>query len=803
MYRISARLAKILNVADKPFGGMNMLFAGDFAQLPPAIGQEHAALYSRTVGINSTSVRQQEAAVGKALWHQVTTVVILRQNMRQRQQTKKDAQLRQALTNMRYKSCTPEDITFLRSCVTSQLPGRASITSDDFRNVSIITALNIHKDEINRLGSLRFAQETQQNLVEFFSEDSFNVPVDVDVLQKIKSHKRRGRRLRKKPMVLTENLQKSLWNQPPSTNDKGVPGKLSLCKGMPVIIRNNSATELCITRGQEAFVHSWQSTVGSRGQQVLDTLFVKLQNPPQPVQFEGLPPDVVPLPKSYVTVRCTLPNDDTITVSRQQVEVLPNFAMTDYSSQGKTRLYNPVDLNNCRTHQSYYTALSRSASAAGTCIVQGFDPKMVMGGASGALRQEFRELELLDDIMLHKYEGKLPDCVVGDCRSQVIHTFRQSKGEHYVPQNVHKAVRWSKSDPFMPEAQNTATWHLVQRGNNKDSSIATKLTMSPMPVKYHKVADLTTSSSSTQPYQSVLKRKLDDCGNVSPTPAKRPKPAKDNCNFNYTQVNPKMPSGTLWSNNSCAYDAIITILHSIWATNPDVGSILMGNVQNKCLSLVQKGFQECSDGLCTLEDVRDNLRKQLNTVNPASFPWGNYVGVDPILQHILKTPYTVLVASRRCPKCHVIHCQRSPLSSCVFIVSPRFSGTTQKWVTDQEYQLASRCCHCHSLLFSHVLYHSKPPLLFLDVSSAPSTVPTHNLEFKIGGESCRYDLRGIIYFGGGHFVSRIVDQRTHIWYHDGIETGQSMTYEGLIVNCDLLNCHTRTPVVVAYSLSQE
>ena len=74
-------------------GGMNMLFAGDFAQLPPAIGQEHSALYSRTVGNKSTSPRDQEAAIGKALCQQVTTVVILRQNMRQKTQSKEDTAL--------------------------------------------------------------------------------------------------------------------------------------------------------------------------------------------------------------------------------------------------------------------------------------------------------------------------------------------------------------------------------------------------------------------------------------------------------------------------------------------------------------------------------------------------------------------------------------------------------------------------------------------------------------------------------------------------------------------------------------
>ena len=48
--------------------------------------------------------------------------------------------------------------------------------------------------------------------------------------------------------------------------------------------------------------------------------------------------------------------------------------MTDFGAQGKTHLNNVCDLNNLTTHQSYYTALSRSASAMGTLILQGFDP---------------------------------------------------------------------------------------------------------------------------------------------------------------------------------------------------------------------------------------------------------------------------------------------------------------------------------------------------------------------------------------------------------------------------------------------
>ena len=71
-----------MNNTEEPFGGLNMIFAWDFAQLPPAIGQEHASLYSRTVGLNPWSIRDQEAGIGKALWHQVTTVVILHENIK-------------------------------------------------------------------------------------------------------------------------------------------------------------------------------------------------------------------------------------------------------------------------------------------------------------------------------------------------------------------------------------------------------------------------------------------------------------------------------------------------------------------------------------------------------------------------------------------------------------------------------------------------------------------------------------------------------------------------------------------------
>jgi len=117
LYQISASLAKARNMIETPFGGLNMIFAGDFAQLKPVFG---SPLYSHTVGTSvdaSMTVRSQQSAIGKALWHQVTTVVILRQNMRQNTKSTRDTSFRTALENMRYAQCTEDDIKFLRTLI--------------------------------------------------------------------------------------------------------------------------------------------------------------------------------------------------------------------------------------------------------------------------------------------------------------------------------------------------------------------------------------------------------------------------------------------------------------------------------------------------------------------------------------------------------------------------------------------------------------------------------------------------------------------------------------------------------------
>jgi hypothetical protein len=274
--------------------------------------------------------------------------------------------------------------------------------------------------------------------------------------------------------TIPESLQEKLWSLPHSVS-KNHPGKLSLCTGMNVMIKHNQATECCVTNGAEAIVAGWKSHSIFEDKETLDVLFVKLVNPPKDIQLDGLPENVVPISKHIISVPCDLPNDSVVRVSREQVPVLPNFAMTDYASQGRTRPFNVVDLNNCRSHQSMYTCLSRNSSLDGTVRVQGFDPRKIQGGLAGYLRQEFRELKIMDEITTLRYNGKLPNDISGNTRSILIRQFQAWKGTSHVPRHVHSSLRWDKSDPMLPVVEEKeAAWRLVQKAKKSEKKAGDK-----------------------------------------------------------------------------------------------------------------------------------------------------------------------------------------------------------------------------------------------------------------------------------------------------------------------------------------
>ncbi|KAF9547537.1 hypothetical protein CPC08DRAFT_648754 [Agrocybe pediades] len=643
---------------------------------------------------------------------------------------------------MRYASCTADDVSFLRSLVAGNNDERPSITHPDFRNVSIITAWNVQKDKVNEIGCQRFAEDTGQELQHFFAIDK----TDAD-MEDSYGRRKRGRKPKiRGPTRLRESDREILWSSPPSTSDH-VAGKISLCVGMPIMVRHNFATELCITKGQEGVVHGWDSSVGPDGKPCLDTLYVKLSNPPRNINIPGLDCNVVPIPKSSTTITCKLPDDSTVRVNRTQICVLPNFSMTDYASQGKTRLFNVVDLGHCRSHQSYYTCLSRSSSASGTIILQGFDTKKITSGISGHLRQEFRELEMLNDITRLRYEGKLPDHVNGFIRRPLIKLFQQWKGDACEGSDWHPSIKWSPTDKKLLEEKDDLMWNERLNANIAATrTVERNLAKRKMPLASLEVLNEKSDSSSV----SNKKKRTSD----------------SSCDANSRD---RTPVGLQWDNvhYSCAYDSVFTVIYNVWKSNPLYWSDKWTDYSSFMKSLCRE-FQRFRSGIVCLEDARDAVRKELHVAYPDMFRYGSHCSTD-ISELLLK-----LLGNDKCYGRSVIVCEgcsraggTTQVEFGVLNICTRGSkpGTTYS-VTEalgmhNNYRTGSICSRCidegmHNFMVRRSVVHEIPDLLVIGCCDG-RMIPELEMYIDHGGIRTRLSLVGIVYGDGTHFVSRIVD----------------------------------------------
>ena len=208
-------------------------------------------------------------------------------------------------------------------------------------------------------------------------------------------------------------------------------------------------------------------------------------------------------------------------------------------------------------------------------------PNVITGGCSGWLRQEFRDLELLDEITKLAFYSQLPPEINGHSRNTLIRQFRAWKGLNYVPENLHPSIKWSEKcpNPLAAEVQDIP-WQIVNRKEHLNSNLNNSILKAPnafvtakgsMPLQYkttstehkadnqgelHAIKKLKTLHKS---HNSTSKWKNED---KSDGPRKKQK-------FT-TSDEDDAPHGSQWDgdNYSCAYDALFTILFNIWVSNP-------------------------------------------------------------------------------------------------------------------------------------------------------------------------------------------------------------------------------------------
>ena len=348
------------------FGGVNVIFAGDFAQLPP-IGDVRLYKNMDTTNISSaTTNRAQAKVLGKLLWLSVETVVILHETMRQA--GSRNGKFVDLLQRLRCGICTYGDYELLKSKL---LRGGALAVNDQWRAAPIIVTNNATRDAINIRATEAFAERTGRDLHWYHAIDTH-----------------------KKSVITDETLIENLEGQH-SGQTKHRLRWIPLVIGMPVSINQNFDVNAGVVNGSWGYLREVRYTSGDKGRRYLKSCIVEIPGA-DAVEMAHLPerhfpilPDVteIKFEHSASHKRCV--------IKRKQVPIEPGFAITAHKAQGQTMDKVTVDITGCTGTEQPYVMVSRATSMEGLVVLRDFDCGKITKRHSEDLRRELKRLECL------------------------------------------------------------------------------------------------------------------------------------------------------------------------------------------------------------------------------------------------------------------------------------------------------------------------------------------------------------------------------------------------------------------------
>jgi len=434
--------------------------------------------------------------------------------------------------------------------------------------------------------------------------------------------------------------------------------------------------------------------------------------------------------------------------------------------------------------------LSRSATASGTVIVQSFSPRLITCGASGYLRQEFRELELLDEITKLRYGGKLPDHIQGNFRNPLIRAYQKWKGTDYVPPLTHPALTWSVKDPLpLLSVVTDAPWQIIDKQKKKkEIEIETK-----------NVQSVFIAAKGSVPVSSGKKRKLENFENVS-TCVKRIKAVQ----MITASDDSSSPAGLVWDsdNYSCAYDALFTVLYELWSTDTNTWTRRFKKINQHHLKSLSVCFKKYMNGQASFETARDTIRHKLHIQSPAQFPYGTRgTSVSALTSTIFAPHKFVVISSPECTNCEYFEPSIDDGLDFVLYGKADTPKSTCEWLQYLEHETHEKCPICSSAMMQPISFKSIPSVLVFEINSKNIRV-SKTLNFEQEGETVVLYVRGLIYHGDFHFTSCIIGSDGIVWYHDGINTGSSCENEGdfdMFSSRNLLKCRGKKLILVVYA----
>ncbi|PPQ76590.1 hypothetical protein CVT24_013026 [Panaeolus cyanescens] len=451
MYKLSSALCAAKG-SEEPFGGIHILFAGDFAQLSPIMEK---SLFDHLDTSSTATPHVQRNAFGKLLWYSVSSVVELTEVMRQN--SSEEQQFLALLHRLRLGKCTVEDHKLLSTRVLHRLPECERPQGIDS---TTLVYSNEAKDALNEMATISYSQATGKPVHWYYARDFVNgcaVPIGSDF----------------------HHLLRKMHGVSTAYRLTAIP----LVIGMPVMLMNNLDVPGGAMNGAIGQLKSIRYTTDADGFRYLQSCVINTED------VKGEP--LTNLQNGDIacfldTKKLTLEHPyshKNITVSRKQLPICPAFASTVHKAQGLTLPRAIVDLHGCPTGASEcpYVMLSRVRSLKNLFLLRDFDLTKLRCRPSEDIRKEYQRLTDLHFATLKRNNFDTASSTRDSTLTSGESTdhWRDEPDSDPVPSYSHLNFSWNSNSidkkrmlSTLAEVQNS-TFHTELSKNQKKRSTAT------------------------------------------------------------------------------------------------------------------------------------------------------------------------------------------------------------------------------------------------------------------------------------------------------------------------------------------
>jgi len=255
-------------------------------------------------------------------------------------------------------------------------------------------------------------------------------------------------------------------------------------------------------------------------------------------------------------------------------------------------------------------------------------------------------------------------------------------------------------------------------------------------------------------------------------------------------------------NYGCAYDALLTILYEIWSTDMNTWTRHFKKMNQHHLKSLSACFKKYTNGQASFETVRDTIRDELHSQSPDQFPYGTRgTSVSALVSTILTPQSSVAFSSLECINCEYSELSVNDRLEFVLYEKGDTPKSTCNWLGSLQHETHERCPQFFSAMIQPISFKTSPSMLVFEINTRNIKV-SKTLKFEQEGRTVVLDVRGLIYYGGFHFTSRIIGTDGVAWYHDGMTTGSNCENDGDFDKFpfnDLLNCRGKKLILVVYA----